>query len=161
MEGEDEDEDEYKTAGVDEVEFEIQDLVRLQTANAKSSDNYDDIVTSTSRTYRHLTPSLSSSSTLNNLMPANSQYNQVGVVLGNESKEATVTETAETQQVQTTLRQIGRSIGDSAFVIPLTSSATYNQGQKNEEQQNGNKKIIVPVSTSTVSYEEKLTLQYF
>ncbi|CAF4729812.1 unnamed protein product, partial [Rotaria magnacalcarata] len=33
-----EDEDEYKTAGVDEVEIEIKDLVRIQKANEKSSN---------------------------------------------------------------------------------------------------------------------------
>ncbi|CAF5079768.1 unnamed protein product, partial [Rotaria sp. Silwood1] len=37
------DEDEYKTAGVDEVEFEIKDLVRLQQANAQNSGAYNDI----------------------------------------------------------------------------------------------------------------------
>jgi hypothetical protein len=98
--------------------------------------------------------SISSSSTLNNLMPTNSQTNNIGS--GEEEKEETVTETIKTQQIQTTFRQIGQNLDDSAFFIPLTSSNTYH-----EEQQNDDGRIIVPVSTSTIRHEEKPALQHF
>jgi hypothetical protein len=154
-----EDDDDYKTAGIDEVEFEIKDLVRLQKANARSSGTYDDILTSTTNTARrHMTPRLStasSSSTLNNLIPAKSQYEQVNVVSGEEDKQETVTETIKTQQIQTTFHQIGQHLDDSAFFIPLTSSSTHYEGQQNQDG-----KILIPVSTSTIRHEEQPALHY-
>ncbi|CAF3441613.1 unnamed protein product [Rotaria sp. Silwood1] len=153
------DEDEYKTAGVDEVEFEIKDLVRLQQANAQNSGAYDDILLSKSISRQHHTPlvsSLSSSSTLNNLMPTNSQQDRRNVVSGEEEKEETVTETIKTQQIQTTFHQIGQHLDDSAFFIPLASSIKYHQGQQNDDR-----KIIIPVSASSVSHEEKPALEHF
>ncbi len=152
-----EDEDEYKTAGIDEVEFEVKDLIRLQKANARSGDSYDDILSSTNLPRQHLTPhssSISSSSTLNNLMPTNSSRDQPNIDSGADEKEETVTKTVKTQQIQTTIRQIGQRLGDSAFFIPLSSSIT-NQ----DEQQNDDRKIIVPVSTS-IRQEEQPALQH-
>jgi hypothetical protein len=96
---------------------------------------------------QHLTPrvssSISSSSTLNNLN-----------IPHEEEKEETVTETIKTQQIQTTFRQIGQNLDNSAFFIPLTSSNTYHQGQQNDDR-----KIIIPVSTSTIRHEEQPALQ--
>jgi len=152
-----EDEDEYKTAGIDEVEFEVKDLIRLQKGNARSGDSYDDILSSTNLPRQHLTPhssSISSSSTLNNLMPTNSPRDQPNIDSGADEKEETVTKTVKTQQIQTTIRQIGQRLGDSAFFIPLSSSIT-NQ----DEQQNDDRKIIVPVSTS-IRQEEQPALQH-
>jgi len=99
---------------------------------------------------QHLTPrvpsSISSSSTLNNLN-----------VPREEEKEETVTETIKTQQIQTTFRQIGQNLDNSAFFIPLTSSSnTYHEGQQNDDR-----KIIIPVSTSTIRHEEQPALQQF
>jgi hypothetical protein len=152
------DDDEYKTAGIDEVEIEIQDLVRLQRANPKSMSTYDDILSSTNMPRQNIKPrvssSISSSSTLNNLLPANSQ--QENLVTGKEEKEETVTETIKTQQIQTTFRQIGQNLDDSAFFIPLTSSNTYH-----EEQQNDDRKIMIPVTTSSIRHEEHPALQQF
>jgi hypothetical protein len=131
-----EDEDDYKTAGIDEVEIEIKDLVRLQKANPKSNDTYDDILSSTNMPRQQLTPrlsSVSSSSTLNNLIPTNPQHNQVNVIPDEENKEETVTETVKTQQIQTIFRQIGQHLDDSAFFIPLPSSNTHREGQQNED----------------------------
>ncbi len=151
---EDEDEDDYKTAGIDEVEIEIKDLVRLQKANPKSNNTYNDILSSTNMPRQHLTPrvssSISSSSTLNNLIPVNSKHEE------EEEKEETVTETIKTQQIQTTFRQIGQNLDNSAFFIPLPSSNIHH-----EEQQNDDRKIIIPVSTSTIHHEDKPALQHF
>ncbi|CAF1184354.1 unnamed protein product [Rotaria sordida] len=154
-----EDEDEYKTAGVDEVEFEIKDLVRLQQTNAKSGGTYDAILSSTNMSHQHLTPrvsSLSSSSTLNNLVSTNSQNDQKNIVSREEEKEETVTETVKTQQIETTFRQIGQHLDESAFFIPLASSIRYHEGQENDDR-----KIIIPVSTSSVSHEQKPALEHF
>ncbi|CAF3299745.1 unnamed protein product [Rotaria sp. Silwood2] len=153
-----EDEDEYKTAGVDEVEFEIKDLVRLQKGNAKNSGIYDNIILSTNISGQHLTPrvsSLSSSSTLNNLLPTDSQHNQNNVVSGEEEKEETVTETIKTQEIQTTFRQIGQHLDDSAFFIPLGSSSRYHELQKAE-----NRNTNIPLSRSPLSHEEKPAIQH-
>ncbi len=148
-----EDDDDYRTAGVDEVEIEIKDLVRLQKANPRSTNTYDDILLSTNLPRQRLTPrgsSVSSSSTLNNLVPTNSQYE------GAEEKEETVTETIKTQQIQTTFRQIGQNLDDSAFFIPLTSSTTtYQEGRQNDEE-----RIRIPISTSTIRYDEQPALQH-
>jgi hypothetical protein len=146
------DDDEYKTAGIDEVEIEIKDLVRLQKTNPKSNDLYDDILSSTNMARQHLTPrvssSISSSSTLNNLIPLNPPHEEEE----EEEKEETVTETIKTQQIQTTLRHIGQNLDDSAFFIPLSSSNTH--------QQSDDQKIIIPISTSTIRYEEKPAIQH-
>lgn len=156
LEDEDEDGDEYKTAGIDEVEFEVKDLIRLQKANARSGDPYDDILTSTNLPRRHLThhsPSISSSSTLNNLMPTESSRNSNDLGPG---EEETVTQTVSTQQIQTTVRQIGQQLGNSAFFVPLSSAITHEDGPIND-----NEKIVVPVSTSSVQYDEKPAIQHF
>ncbi len=147
-----EDEDEYQNAGIDEVEIEIKDLIGLQKANPKSSDPYDDILSSTNMPRRNLTPrvssSISSSSTLNNLIPLNAPQE--------EEKEETVTETIKTQQIQTTFHQIGQNLVDSAFFIPLPSSSSSHTHQGSDEQ-----KIMVPISTSAIRYEEKPALKHF
>ncbi len=149
VEDEDEDDDENKIAGIDEVEIEIKDLVRLQRANPKSSSTYDDIVMSSNVPRQHLTTrapsSLSSSSTLNNVMPDN-------LLSGEEEKEETVTETIQTQQIQTTYHQFGQSLDGSAFFIPLTHQ---------ENQQNDEKKIVIPVTMSSIDHEEQPALQHF
>ena len=146
-----EDEDEYQNAGIDEVEIEIKDLIGLQKANPKSSDPYDDILSSTNMPRRNLTPrvssSISSSSTLNNLVPFNPPHE--------EEKEETVTETIKTQQIQTTFHQIGQNLGDSAFFIPLPSSSSSTHQGSDET------KIMVPISSSAIRYEEKPALQHF
>jgi len=150
VEDEDDDEDENKTAGIDEVEIEIKDLVRLQRANPKSTSTYDDIIMSSNMPRQHLTPrvssSISSSSTLNNLMPGNNPLS------GEEEKEETVTETIKTQQIQTTYHQIGQSLDGSAFFIPLTHQ---------ENQQNDERKIMIPVTMSSIDHEEQPALQHF
>ncbi|UJR09262.1 hypothetical protein I4U23_013508 [Adineta vaga] len=152
----DEDEDDYKTAGIDEVEFEVKDLIRLQKASARNSDPYDDILTSTYLP-RHLltshSPSISSSSTLNNLMPIESHHDPTHAGSG---EEETVTQTVQTQQVQTTVRQIGQNLGNSAFFVPLSSALPHH-----DEQSNDNEKIIVPVSTSSIHHDEKPAIQHF
>ncbi|CAF0842388.1 unnamed protein product [Adineta ricciae] len=156
LEDEDEDGDEYRTAGIDEVEFEVKDLIRLQKANARSGDPYDDILTSTTLPRRHLThhsPSISSSSTLNNLMPTEPNHNSNDLGAG---EEETVTQTVSTQQIQTTVRQIGQQLGNSAFFVPLSSAITHEDGPIND-----NEKIVVPLSTSSVRYDEKPALQHF
>lgn len=99
--------DEYRTAGIDEVEIEIKDAPRRRGSS-----------------------SLSSSSTLNNLASNQSQANNFRSAA--EEKEETVTETVKTEQIQTTYRQIGQNLDGSAFFIPLT----HQQGeeQSNEEK---------------------------
>ena len=146
------DEDEYKTAGVDEVEIEIQDLVRLQKANPKSTTTYEEMISSSNIPRRHGSSSISSSSTLNNLTPGKSQ--RKNLISGEEEKEETVTETVKTQQIQTTFRQMGQNLDGSAFFIPLTH-------QEEQKQQNDEKKIIIPVSTSSIRHEEQPALQHF
>lgn len=107
---------------------------------------------------QHITPrvssSISSSSTLNNLIPSNSQHDNL--ISGEEEKEETVTETIKTQQVQTTFHQIGQNLGDSAFFIPLTSSNTHYEGQTNDDR-----KIMIPISSSIIRHEEHPALQHF
>jgi hypothetical protein len=113
-----EDEDDYKTAGVDEVEFVIKDLVRLQRGNT-----YNDILSSSDMTRRNNTSDLSSSSSLQNLMLSGSQNatNSTAAI----SKE----ETIQTQQIQTSFRQLGQQPEDSAFITPLPSSSIRHDGQ--------------------------------
>ncbi|CAF1422602.1 unnamed protein product [Adineta steineri] len=161
LEDEDEDEDEYKTAGIDEVEFEVKDLVRLQRAHARNGgDSYDDILTSHDISHHDLKPqhssSISSSSTLNNLVARDSQSEQINIGSG---EEKTVTQTVQTQQIQTTFRQIGQHLGESAFFVPLSSAITYNEGG----QQHDESKIAVPISTTTttIEYDEHPALQHF
>ncbi|CAF3464761.1 unnamed protein product [Rotaria socialis] len=145
-----EDEDEYKTAGVDEVEIEIKDLVRIQKSNETSSSNiYESI----------LSPS---SSALNNLIVAsNSQQDQANDISGAEESEKTVTETVKTQQMQTTVRQIGQNIEESTLFIPSASSMVYQEGKHIQQRQNDDARIIIPVSTTTIAYEKKRTLEHF
>ncbi|CAF4804199.1 unnamed protein product, partial [Rotaria sp. Silwood2] len=97
----------------------------------------------------------SSSSTLNNLLPTDSQHNQNNVVSGEEEKEETVTETIKTQEIQTTFRQIGQHLDDSAFFIPLGSSSRYHELQKAE-----NRNTNIPLSRSPLSHEEKPAIQH-
>jgi hypothetical protein len=153
VEDEDEDEDENKNAGVDELEIEIKDLVRLQRANPKSTSTYDDIMMSSNMPRQQLIPratsSLSSSSTLNNVMPGDTQGDNL--LSGEEEKEETVTETVQTKQIQTTFRQFGQSLDGSAFFIPLTHQ---------ENQQNDEKKIVIPVTMSSIDHEEQPALQH-
>lgn len=153
-----EEDDEYKTAGFDEVEIAIKDLVLLQKANGDGG-NYDDIVASTTMSRQQLIPrvsSLSSSSTLNNMViPVNEQGNMANDAVANEEKEETVTETVTTQQIQTTFRQIGQNLDGSAFFIPLTSAIAYQGEQQEEKQQNPETKIIVPVSIKNTPNEEQ------
>ena len=153
VEDEDEDEDENKNAGVDELEIEIKDLVRLQRANPKSTSTYDDIMMSSNMPRQQLIPraasSLSSSSTLNNVMPGDAQGDNL--LSGEEEKEETVTETVQTKQIQTTFRQFGQSLDGSAFFIPLTHQ---------ENQQNDEKKIVIPVTMSSIDHEEQPALQH-
>jgi hypothetical protein len=152
-----EDEDVYRTAGIDEVEIEIKDLVRLQKANARNGDPYDDILSSNNMSARrHITPrlsSVSSSSTLNNLIPSNGQQNSNNRVAGEEKQEETVTETIQTQQIQTMFRQIGQNMDDSAFFIPLTSSTTHHDGQAVDDGT-----IFIPVSSASIRQDEQPAL---
>ena len=148
-----EDEDVYRTAGIDEVEIEIKDLIRLQKASGRGGDSYDDILGSGNMTRRNVAPRLSSassSSTLNNLMPANGgQQSQVANrVSGEEKKEETVTETIQTQQIQTTFRQIGQHVDDSAFFIPLSSSITQSEGKAGGGGGGDDRTIFIPVSSA-------------
>lgn len=151
-----EDEDEYRTAGMDEVEIEIKDLVRLHNGNERSENSQKDIFSSSmSASQRHITPaqssSVSSSSTLNNLPPNHAQAINF---YGGGKTEETVTETIQTQQIQTTIQQLGQQIDNSAFFIPLTSSATFESSQMVE-----NGRISIPVTSSTtVLREEKKAL---
>ncbi len=153
VEDEDEDEDENKNAGVDELEIEIKDLVRLQRANPKSTSTYDDIMMSSNMPRQQLIPratsSLSSSSTLNNVMPGDTQGDNL--LSGEEEKEETVTETVQTKQIQTSFRQFGQSLDGSAFFIPLTHQ---------ENQQNDEKKIVIPVTMSSIDHEEQPALRH-
>ena len=147
----------YRTAGIDEVEIEIKDLIRLQKANGRGGGAYDDILSSGNMARRHLTPRLSSassSSTLNNLMPTNggSQTQVANRIAGEEKKEETVTETIQTQQIQTMFRQMGQHVDDSAFFIPLSSSSTQNDGQTGADRT-----IFIPVS-STIRQDEQPAL---
>ena len=152
--------DENETAGVDEVEIEIQDLVRLQRTNPTSTTTYEDMVTSTNMPRQRLVPrassSISSSSTLNDLMPRQSLEPTA------EEQEETVTKTVKTQQIQTTFHQIGHIGGNSAFFIPLTSSNAQ-QIEQTEQQQNqdDDSRIRIPVSTSSITYEDQPALQHF
>lgn len=122
------------------MEFEIKDLIRSQKLVGRmGGDSYGDILSPNNLSRRHLTPrhsSASSSSTLNNLMPITaSQSNGLNRPRDNEAKqEETVTETIQTQQIQTTFRQIGQRVDDSAFFIPLTSSSSMNQNGSQQQQ---------------------------
>ncbi|CAF4273358.1 unnamed protein product, partial [Adineta steineri] len=61
-------------------------------------------------------------------------------------------------QIQTTFRQIGQHLGESAFFVPLSSAITYNEGG----QQHDESKIAVPISTTTtIEYDEHPALQHF
>ncbi|CAF1004012.1 unnamed protein product [Rotaria magnacalcarata] len=112
-----EDEDEYKTAGVDEVEIEIKDLVRIQKANEKSSNIYESILPSPSSARNSL------------IVSANSQQDQANNISGAEEREETVTETVKTQQMQTTVRQIGQNIEENTFCISSAPSIVYQGGK--------------------------------
>ena len=137
--------DEYRTAGIDEVEIEIKDAARPKTTTA-----YKEFVSS-SNVPRRGSSSLSSSSTLNNLASNQSQANNFRSA--EEEKEETVTETVKTEQIQTTYRQIGQNIDGSAFFIPLTHQ---------QEEQDSEEKIIIPITTTTsIRYEEQPALQQF
>lgn len=145
----------YRTAGIDELEIEISDLVRLQKAsNRAGGDAYQDILSSTNFARRRLTPRLSSassSSTLNNLMPMiNGPQNSLSRAPVNEEKqEETVTETVQTQQIQTTVRQIGQRIDDSAFFIPLPSSTMNQSSFAASQRQIGDGNVFMPLTSST------------
>lgn len=137
--------DEYRTAGIDEVEIEIKDAARPKATTA-----YKEFVSS-SNVPRRGSSSLSSSSTLNNLASNQSQANNFRSA--EEEKEETVTETVKTEQIQTTYRQIGQNIDGSAFFIPLTHQ---------QEEQGSEEKIIIPITTTTsIRYEEQPALQQF
>ena len=148
-----EDDDVYRTAGIDEVEFELKDLIRLQRDKERTGDPYEDILQVSGGSRRRITPlssSASSSSTLKNLM---GKQIQPPLYEGEEKQEETVTETIQTQQIQTTFRQLGQGMDNSAFFIPLTSSAT-----ESNRQTNNNGTIFIPVSSSTIQAEEKPAL---
>jgi hypothetical protein len=106
-------------AGIDELEIEIKDLVQLQseTPIRSTGDPYGDILGPLNEVRRpvakRLSSSASSSSTLNNLMPVNEPANDLIT-----AEEETVTQTVQTQQIQTMFRQLD----DSAFFVPLGSS---------------------------------------
>lgn len=150
---------------MDEVEIEIQDLVRLQKTNPTSTNTYDDLISSTNFPRQHIIPrvssSISSSSTLNNLIPTNSQHDNL--VSGEEEKQETVTETIQTQQIQTTFHQIGQHLDDSAFFIPLTSSTTTTTAGNihYDGQTNDDRKILIPISEKSLHHDEHPALQHF
>ncbi|CAF2788588.1 unnamed protein product [Rotaria sp. Silwood2] len=98
-----EDEDEYKTAGVDEVDFEIKDLVRLQKGDAKNTGQYNNIISSTNIFRQHPPPrvsSLPSSPTINMLLQTNPQHDQNKVVSDEEDTQQTVTERIKNHEIQ-------------------------------------------------------------
>lgn len=131
------------------MEIEIKDLVRMQQNTVQINENYHDIFSSTympRENQRFRISSVSSSSTLNNLMSLNSAHDQPEIVSTQEKKEETITETVETRRIQSNFQQTGENFEKSAFSIPMQPSTTAYQVYQSHERQ-----IHMPELTSISS----------